>query len=380
MGFIKISASARVLLGFRQTFEAREVMEEKQTKKIGKRRTQAQRLMADTTTRHLEQLTKKARALAGEAEPEDVSLKAISKRLSSLQQMHSRLQESLASGSEQLIAARLRQEFEDAQAESTSVEELEEEDCNDGIIAYIRREFLLHREGEMSGQEDSMRKLFCLEGKIICGLKEGRIGVQYDTFYAGEPVESYYLVLASRSYSENLFVCEHTVPFFLPLQETERRHLSSSAAMFINIIGDLLQAYVSRREQIKAFKESKADKIKHVSHSVRCDVVDFMVEEFECKVTVSLGYEDLRSELPTRAKAVIWPPVSSKGKCQPIDLEESKPRASPISLVYAEKILKQEFLSQAYKELVDGMNTIFSGQTSSTVDAVPAPPPAPGEQ
>lgn len=346
-------------------------MEEKETQRIVKRRTHAQRLkrvLADATPRHLEQLTKKARALAGTDEPEDVSCEAISGRLASLHQRHAELKERLASGSEKLIGARLRQEFEDAQAEGTSVI-VEDEAWNDGIIATLREH--VHRDvGGQEGINDSLRTLYEVDSKIICGLRGGRIGIQYNTSFSGESFESYYLVLASRSFLEKMFVSEHTIPFFMPLRELEKLHLSSSATKFIDCIGELLQGYVSRREQIRLFKDLKANKIRHMSHSVPSDVAQFMVEEQNCKVTVNLGYE-LSSELPTRTKVLAWP-LSSHTGINRIGRRASKPKATSYSLAYAEDSLKRNLLHHAFEEIVQNLSTTLR-QILPTVSATPVP-------
>lgn len=99
--------------------------------------------------------------------------------------------------------------------------------------------------------------------------------------FAGEPCETYHCVLESKSFLEKMTVLEHTVPFFLPLREAENDLLSSNAMVwlvvwsiivcykllttklcstqnldnlfqkFIDHVGDLLQAYVDRREQVR---------------------------------------------------------------------------------------------------------------------------------
>ncbi|KAI5084149.1 hypothetical protein GOP47_0000318 [Adiantum capillus-veneris] len=312
---------------------------------------------------HLEQLTKKARALAGEAEPEDVSLSSIASKLAKLQEVHSRIQESLVSGSEQLIAARLRQEIGDAQAECTSVQIVPEEAFDDRIITNIFREFPWNIGKDSNGQsEESARILYTIENKLICGFKDYQIAVQFDTYHEGKLVESFYLVLVGRSAFESLCVLTHTIPFYVPLKEVEREYLSSNAAMFISILGDLLQAYVSRREQIRKFKETRSDKLRLISHTVLCDAVDFMVEESDCKVTVKLGYEDLHSDLPSVAKVAVWPPPASKGKFPAFFSKDRKPKTSPISLLFAEIILQQEVLPEAYERLVSGLNAILAGR------------------
>ncbi|CAK9136835.1 unnamed protein product [Ilex paraguariensis] len=66
----------------------------------------------------------------------------------------------------------------------------------------------------------------------------------------GEPCELYHCVLESKSFLEKMTVLEHTVPFFLPIRDAENELLSSNAMKFIDHVGELLQAYVDRREQV----------------------------------------------------------------------------------------------------------------------------------
>lgn len=251
--------------------------------------------------------------------------------------------------------------------------DLEGEAWNDGIIANLREH--VHREVEMHGQEgtsNSARTLYKVEGKIICSLKGGRIGIQYDTAFEGEQFESYYVVLASRSFLEKMFVSEHTIPFFLPLQETEKLYLSSSATKFIDCMGEYIQGFVSRREQIRSFRELNASAIRHISHSLPCDVIEFMVEEQNCKVTVSLAYEFLSSDLPTRTKVLAWPPILPKGVGRLADRRGSRPRNTPYSLAYAEESLKRNPLPYGYEKILDDINTTF-GQLLSTTGVLALP-------
>lgn len=87
----------------------------------------------------------------------------------------------------------------------------------------------------------------------------------------------FHCVLESKSFLEKMTVLEHTIPFFLPIRDAENDYLSSNAMVslatlvsylvfyyacmkcfivlfgtqkFIDYVGDLLQAYVDRREQV----------------------------------------------------------------------------------------------------------------------------------
>uniref|UniRef100_A0A2C9UCK0 Uncharacterized protein n=1 Tax=Manihot esculenta TaxID=3983 RepID=A0A2C9UCK0_MANES len=147
-------------------------------------------------------------------------------------------------------------------------------------------------------------------------------------------------------------VLEHTVPFFLPIPDAENDLLSSNTMRFIDYVGELLHSYVDRREQIhllsslnfKAVNASLTNKLLafdvtlvhlckektlHVSdmkekkrrrrkesmkkrknhaggsalyHSLPYHMIGFVLDDFDCKVTVSLRYADLVSILPTRIR------------------------------------------------------------------------------
>ncbi|KAL2346840.1 hypothetical protein Fmac_000840 [Flemingia macrophylla] len=49
--------------------------------------------------------------------------------------------------------------------------------------------------------------------KVICCLEGARIGVQFETSFAGEPYEFYHCVLKSKSFLQKLTVLEHSSIF-----------------------------------------------------------------------------------------------------------------------------------------------------------------------
>ncbi|KAL3517311.1 hypothetical protein ACH5RR_024213 [Cinchona calisaya] len=64
--------------------------------------------------------------------------------------------------------------------------------------------------------------------KIVCCLEGARIGIWYETSFAGEPCELFHCMLESKSFLEQTTVLEHTVPFFLPIHEPENEFPSSN--------------------------------------------------------------------------------------------------------------------------------------------------------
>lgn len=93
--------------------------------------------------------------------------------------------------------------------------------------------------------------------KVIRGVKGGHIIIRFDTAYEDKGFESYYCVLKSNSSMDKMHVIEHSIPFFLPVRELEKQHLGNSPKMFIDYMGDVLQAYVSRREQVPALVDEE---------------------------------------------------------------------------------------------------------------------------
>jgi len=89
-----------------------------------------------------------------------------------------------------------------------------------------------------------------IRNKVIYCLDGARIGIQYETFFAGEPCEIFHCVLESKSFLEKMTLIEHTLPFFLPIRELESDLLSSNAIKFIDHLEEILQAYIDRREQV----------------------------------------------------------------------------------------------------------------------------------
>lgn len=117
------------------------------------------------------------------------------------------------------------------------------------ILPIILTEFLI------SGDEIVTYKL---KRKVIHGMRGGHINIRFDTSFQDEKFESYYCVLFSNSPMDKLHVVEHSIPFFLPVRELEKAHLATSPKEFIDYIGDVLQAYVSRREQVNFLVDDQA--------------------------------------------------------------------------------------------------------------------------
>lgn len=281
-------------------------------------------------------------------------------KFGSLLKRHENLADRISRDSDKVIFERLLKEFESARASQTQEIYLDGEQWNDGLLATIREQ--VHMEAErkaLSKDADVLtshqeKVTYKTGNKIICCLEGARIGIQYETSFAGEICEFYHCVLESKSFLEKMTVLEHTVPFFLPIRETENDLLSSNAMKFIDHVGDLLQAYVDRREQVRLIKELYGNQIGELYHSLPYHMIEFVLDDFDCKVTVSLRYTDLISVLPTRISVLAWP--MSKINSTPIFnmMEDgiSGSHPAPVRLSYAEDALRTMSLPEAYAEIV----------------------------
>ncbi|KAF3685079.1 putative plasma membrane ATPase 4-like [Capsicum annuum] len=286
-------------------------------------------------------------------------------QVSNVLKRHADLAERLSRDSDKSIFERLQREFEAARASQAQELSLEGEQWNDGLLATIRER--VHMEAErkamqMPGDITQLPMSFLekityrVGNKIICCLEGARIGIQYETSFAGESCDLYHCVLESKSFLEKMTVLEHTVPFFLPIRDTENEFLSSNAIRFIDHVGDLLQAYVDRREQVRLIKELYGNQIGELYHSLPYHMIEFVLEDFDSKVTVSLRYADLISTLPTGVSVLAWPMPKSKKSSDAISLSQKEnvvgSHPIPACLTYAEDALRTMSLPEAYAEIV----------------------------
>ncbi|XP_057792874.1 uncharacterized protein LOC131009509 isoform X3 [Salvia miltiorrhiza] len=268
------------------------------------------------------------------SQAEDVRLETTRARFSSLLKRHAELTERLSRDSDKSVFERLQREFEAAHASQTQEICLDGEQWNDGLLATIRE-------------------------RMICCLDGPRIGIQYETSFAGEPCELFHCVLESKSFLEKMTVLEHTIPFFLPIRDAENDYLSSNAMKFIDYVGDLLQAYVDRREQVRLIKELYGNQIGELYCSLPYHMIEFVLADFDCKVIVSIRYGELVSTLPSTISVLAWPMHQHKKlrtAVVPTNRKESHGnQLVPARLAHAEDALRSMSLPEAFAEIVLSM-------------------------
>ncbi|KAH6780977.1 centromere protein O [Perilla frutescens var. hirtella] len=302
------------------------------------------------------------------SQAEDTRLETTRARFTNLLKRHAELTERLSRDSDKSVFERLQREFEAAHASQTQEICLDGEQWNDGLLATIRER--VHMEAErkamiLQGDAATMSNLpfhekitYRVGNKMICCLDGPRIGIQYETSFAGEPCELFHCVLESKSFLEKMTVLEHTIPFFLPVREAENEYLSSNAMKFIDYVGELLQAYVDRREQVRLIKELYGNQIGELYCSLPYHMIEFVLAEFDCKVTVVIRYAELVSTLPSGISALAWPTHQAK-RLRTSVAPATRRDVVPARLVHAENALRTMSLPEAFAEIVLSMPDVL---------------------
>uniref|UniRef100_A0A0D9W362 Centromere protein O n=1 Tax=Leersia perrieri TaxID=77586 RepID=A0A0D9W362_9ORYZ len=308
---------------------------------------------------------------------DDTRLETTRARLSNVLKRHEDLKERLSRDSDKLIFERLQREFEAARTAQTEEILIDDEQWNDGLLATIREKVHMEADRKTTANQANVpadaqfqSRSYRIKNKVIYCLDGARIGIQYETFFAGEPCEIYHCVLESKSFLEKMTVIEHTLPFFLPIREVESDFLSSNAIKFIDHLEEILQSYIDRREQVRLIKELYGNQIGELFHSLSYNLIEFVMEDFECKVTVSIRYSDLLLTLPSQARVLAWP----LGSFQRTSVTGRRARSAaaaqlvPFRLPYAEDALKTLSLPEAFAEIVlslpRALKQILSSQES----------------
>ncbi|KAL8093426.1 hypothetical protein AgCh_035342 [Apium graveolens] len=82
-------------------------------------------------------------------------------------------------------------------------------------------------------------------------------------------------------------------------------------------------------------------------------MVEFMLDDCDCKITVGLRYANLLAILPTRVSVLAWP-VKKSSSAE--NLRKGNGVAEneevPLRLIYAEDALRTMSLPEAYAEIV----------------------------
>ncbi|CAG8558472.1 9447_t:CDS:2 [Funneliformis caledonium] len=165
-----------------------------------------------------------------------------------------------------------------------------------------------------------------LTGITIFSVKGNRTGIRFETFYRAKYREPYYIILEQDQENDQLSVFRHTIPHFIPIDELEATYLNKDLRKFANIIGENLQAFVTRREELNTLLESGKAIEPKANHAY--SVIEFTIplKDSTALVEASLTYDDLKSSNPTNAVIFLTKedPESSEKRRQRLQRREQE--------------------------------------------------------
>ncbi|XP_061415903.1 centromere protein O [Lethenteron reissneri] len=147
----------------------------------------------------------------------------------------------------------------------------------------------------------SMMHLYSLAGITAQPIWEkGTVIFTLGTAFGGEYYESYYVEVKKQDPPRLL---RHSFPQFVPLKELTEKHLAKNLQHFIWVLGDYLNAFVARREQVERTKSKFSDMlVGSFSHNAAITTMHFKYrftfEEQNFVVAARLEYSSLLRVLP----------------------------------------------------------------------------------
>ncbi|RUS19757.1 Cenp-O kinetochore centromere component-domain-containing protein [Endogone sp. FLAS-F59071] len=149
-------------------------------------------------------------------------------------------------------------------------------------------------------QITELQTYYRLSGRTIFPVKDHHVGVRFETFYGGKYHEPYYLILKMDISTDRLVVAKHTIPHFIPLRSLEKQYLNTDMDALTKSLDDHLQAYISRREQVKALRVQQEDRQVTVMANAAFNFVEIMAVLTDRTIQINLIYDPLTTTYPAR--------------------------------------------------------------------------------
>eukprot|EP00850_Spirogloea_muscicola_P022191 SM000281S10759 [mRNA] locus=s281:88899:92032:- [translate_table: standard] len=315
---------------------------------------------------------------------EPPSLSRLMERVSTLRHQHAELRQALSSSDrDRALQARLEHDCKAARETATAsggagVVEVDgswDEAIVDLNLEKVRQGAKASR-GSARGR-GAVHPVYELGLKVVYAMEKGQVGVCFKTTYREKYLEAYYCVLASSSNREDLSYAKSTLPYFLKLDAMTNVRLSSgrSIRLCLEQISHLLNAYVSRREQVQELLRAQPEHLSVLYHSISYSLVEMMVVESGCNIQVSLEYgESEPATLPTKATVVAWTVTPSLRRGSRSAAGVHGRRAQPLRLRRSEDALRHTNLPEAYEAIVSHARAALRKATSTGDQRIlPAP-------
>ncbi|PIK50032.1 putative centromere protein O-like [Apostichopus japonicus] len=189
----------------------------------------------------------------------------------------------------EINAHRILKQF--IQDEPNGRKSLRRKQINDEELELLRG--ALKKARQMKAEE--MKASYRLTGATVEPITNKKLRICWDTFHQGEFFESFY---AQVEINEESKIEKHSIPFFIPIQSLVDRYLSDSMECFVQMVGNYLNAYVSRRQEAVELETVHKDMMVGEVHTASAfDFLQFYIQVTEDNILeVCVTYTDLQTE------------------------------------------------------------------------------------
>ncbi|RUP06776.1 Cenp-O kinetochore centromere component-domain-containing protein, partial [Jimgerdemannia flammicorona] len=224
-------------------------------------------------------------------------------------------------------------------------------------------------------QITELQTYYRLSGRTIFPVKDHHVGIRFETFYGGKYHEPYYLILKMDIPTDQLVIAKHTIPHFIPLRSLEKRYLNSNMETLTKSLDDHLQAYISRREQVKTLRAEQQGKHVVVMANAAFSFIE-VVAEFTDKfvgkhgvtiailnwpiadllhayrtIQINLIYDSLTATRPTRLTILQQMDAADEEEAAEEAAEEGIPERRKRRLKEKEAAFRELRLSKAFERV-----------------------------
>ncbi|KAG2234272.1 hypothetical protein INT48_002862 [Thamnidium elegans] len=137
-----------------------------------------------------------------------------------------------------------------------------------------------------------------LGGQTVFDYNKHYFGIRIETFYEKSYRESFYLLFLKKRPN---CVDKHTIPKFIPLDVLQDKFLPHDMPTFLRIVHDCVQAYVARREMMKAIKSlSENQNLKILYKNDSITKITLEGKPFDMgNLHIDIQFKDYTSRFPT---------------------------------------------------------------------------------
>jgi hypothetical protein len=141
------------------------------------------------------------------------------------------------------------------------------------------------------------KSAYMIAGNTLLYREDEQIALRFETFFNGKFYEHYYIFLDFDSNNERVLIHRHTIPFFIPLDDIQKKYLSTNLKLFMEKINEYLNSYTARREQVNQLAQcaSPSLEVQNVKMSRAADHIVVKASHNDREILIKLMYNLLET-------------------------------------------------------------------------------------